>query len=126
MSESQTKKPADRVREHYTFILAIIVIVSFLIFFGVVLLLYKDVTLLEKMTALLSGFVAAVLGYFFGQRPAQEFAKQARTAESERDQMRQKINNTRAGFFALADERTAVVNEIEQLEEKLKRLEDES
>ncbi len=70
MSEDPTppKSPQNSLKEHYTFIIALIVIVPFMIFFGVVLIVFKDMILLEKMTALLAGFVAAVLGYFFWQR----------------------------------------------------------
>lgn len=70
MSEDPTppKSPQNPLKEHYTFIIALIVIVPFMIFFGVVLIVFKDMILLEKMTALLAGFVAAVLGYFFWQR----------------------------------------------------------
>jgi len=81
--------------------------------------------LLEKMTALLAGFVAAVLGYFFGQRPSQEFAKQARTAEKERDNAIQRIQSITPDVIDLTDERTRIKNEIQKEIEKLKRLEGE-
>ncbi len=36
--------------------------------------------MLEKMSSIYSGFVALILGYFFGQRQIQQFAEQARLA----------------------------------------------
>jgi len=42
------KSPQNMLKEHYTFIIAVIVIVPFMIFFGVVLIVFKDMILSES------------------------------------------------------------------------------
>lgn len=67
--------------------------------------------------------MAAVLGYFVGQKPAQEFAKQARAAERERDNAIQQIQFVMSGVMDLTDERVRIKEQIEEKMAKLKRLE---
>lgn len=99
------------------------VIVPFMIYFGIVLLVFRDLVMLEKMTALLAGFVAAVLGYFVGQKPAQDFAKQARAAERERDNAIRQIQFVASGIMDLADEQVQIKRQVEEEMAKLNRLE---
>ena len=82
--KNEKSKVRGLMKEHYSFVIALIVVIPFMIFFGVVLLVFKDAALLEKMTALLSGLVAAVIGYYFGQRPVQELSNQVKTAQQEK------------------------------------------
>ncbi len=120
---SDPKELKNNLKENYTFVLSMMVIVPFMIYFGVVLLVFKDLIMLEKMTALLAGFVAAVLGYFVGQKPAQEFAKQARAAERERDNALQRTQSAVSGVVDLTDEWVRIKEQIDEEMAKLKRLE---
>ena len=83
MSETKT----DSFRTTLTFILAIVVIGAFLLYYGLVLGFYlysqpssdsptSSFEGLEKVTATLGPIVAAIIGYYFGQRPIQEISGQ--------------------------------------------------
>lgn len=94
-------KSRDILKENYSFVIALVVIIPFMIFFGVVLIGFKDFVLLEKMTALLSALVAAVLGYYFGQRPVRELTNQISQAQLERDQSRDQFETSRKDLFKI-------------------------
>jgi len=68
------------------FIIALIVIVSFFLIFASTLFFLSE-QMLEKVAALLSGIVMAVIGYYFGQRQSQAMSEQAKDASKQRDQL---------------------------------------
>ncbi|PJC50844.1 MAG: hypothetical protein CO032_02770 [Nitrosopumilales archaeon CG_4_9_14_0_2_um_filter_34_16] len=96
--------PRALLKENHTIVIAIMVIAPFMFFFGWVLLVYKDAVLLEKMTALLSGIVAGVLGYYFGQRPTQQLSEQVKKVQSESDDHRHDAAEAANDFLALAEQ----------------------
>ncbi len=100
-STNSTKHKLDK--EKYTFTIALIVIIPFMIFFGVVLLVFKDAILLEKMTALLVGLVAAVLGYYFGQRQMGELNKQVQKAQVDLATENKKYRGAKEDALDLSD-----------------------
>jgi hypothetical protein len=94
----------DNFRNFQTFVLAIVVIGAFLIFYGITLVYslimphicqncnsYEG---LEKVTSTLGPIVAAIIGYYFGQRPIQRLARDAQQAASERDKYRRDYAET--------------------------------
>ena len=68
------------------FAIALIVIVSFFLIFGLTLFILSE-QMLEKVAALLSGIVMAVIGYYFGQRQSEAMSEQAKDASKQRDQL---------------------------------------
>lgn len=134
MTESSGPKKRTEhqtLKEHYSFIIALVVIIPFMTFFGVVLLYLQNMEMLEKLTALLSGFVAAVLGYFFGQRPVQELARQVSRAEEEKEEIEGDAEDEGAKLNRLIKENRKLEKEItkgkinkdiiEELDKLLKR-----
>lgn len=80
VKNNNSKKP------EYVFIIALIVIVSFFLIFGLTLFILSE-QMLEKVAALLSGIVMAVIGYYFGQRQSEAMSEQAKDASKQRDQL---------------------------------------
>ncbi len=71
--------------------IALIVIIPFIGYFGASLfILGVDVT--KEMTALLGGYVATVLVYFFGQKQAQVLTNQVQETEKEKNLLEIKAN----------------------------------
>jgi len=103
------------LKENHTLVIAIIVIVPFMFFFGYVLLVFKDVMLLEKMTALLSGLVAAVLGYYFGQRPVQQLTEQVKKSGEESQQNKNLFNGSKEELLDLIEDFEDIRKENEEL-----------
>jgi hypothetical protein len=107
MGEAKKPSTSDTVRRflpsiqsiqtHYTFVIAIIVIVAFLYFYGVVLSSggsgVNAFEGIEKVSATLGPIVAAIIGYYFGQRPVQQLAEQARNAANERDDIKKDLES---------------------------------
>ena len=72
--------PTDK---HYPFVLAIIVIIGFLVFYGLTLInSTNDYSGLEKVSSTLGPIVAAIIGYYFGQRPIQDISQQAQQTKA--------------------------------------------
>lgn len=118
-TDVKTKSSLDELsKPSRSFIIALIVIVPFMVYFGVVLLYLKDAVLLEKMTALLGGFVAAILGYFFGQRPVQNLTQRLAEVSSEKEVAKRRVEEARLG----ADMTETDVNEMKVELESIKRL----
>ena len=118
-TDVKTKRSPDELsKPSRSFIIALVVIVPFMIYFGVVLLYLKDAVLLEKMTALLGGFVAAILGYFFGQRPVQNLTQRLAEVSSEKEVAKRRVEEARLG----ADMTETDVNEMKVELESIKRL----
>jgi len=130
--KSEKSKVRGITKEHYSFVIALIVVIPFMIFFGVVLLVFKDAALLEKMTALLSGLVAAVVGYYFGQRPVQELSNQVKTAQQEKDDEKKEKETTKGQYkeskamiFEIIEDYDKQKGQIEELRDEIRRLNNE-
>ena len=119
--QGNVSSPRGMMKENHTLVIAILVIVPFMIYFGVVLLVFKDGALLEKMTALLSGLVAAVIGYYFGQRPTQQLSEQVKKSGEESQQNKNLFNGSRDDILDLIDE----FEEIQKENEELRRMMEE-
>jgi len=92
----QTTKDKDvlfeKLKSEFTFVLAIIIIVAYIVFFGTIIYQSPDggktgaYEGLKTITATFGLIVATVVGYYFGQRPveaAQQHALQANAKASE-------------------------------------------
>ena len=68
------------IKEHFTFILALLIISAYLIFFGSIVFLHPENKFegLQPLTATLGTIVAAVVGYYFGQRPGEQAIQSAK------------------------------------------------
>lgn len=112
----------DKFRNFQTFVLAIVVIGAFLIFYGITLV-YTLITPqtcnsyegLEKVTSTLGPIVAAIIGYYFGQRPIQRLVRDAQQAASERDKYRK-------GYAETLDTEIVKTEKIQQYEEQIRSL----
>jgi len=113
-------------REGFVFSLAIILIGGFLFFYGIVLFNAPTNTTtgetnysgLDKVASSLGGIVAAVVGYYFGQRPVAAFAKQAADAKDETRSVKKKAAET----LGDADDAKAKVQEMSKELESIKKL----
>lgn len=115
----------DKFRNFQTFVLAIVVIGAFLIFYGIALV-YTLITPqtcqncnsyegLEKVTSTLGPIVAAIIGYYFGQRPIQRLVRDAQQAASERDKYKK-------GYAETLDTDIVKTEKIQQYEEQIRSL----
>jgi uncharacterized protein HemX len=114
-TKTEKSQSDEQSKSRRSFTLALVVVVPFMIYFGIVLLYFKDAVLLEKMTALLGGFVAAVLGYYFGQRPVQNLTQQLSRATAEKEETKRRAEEA-------VDTANSDVNSLNEELENIKRL----
>jgi hypothetical protein len=88
--------PSRLAPENYTFVIALFVIGSFVLYVGLILFYLRDLNLLEKMSAVFSGFVAAILGYFFGQRPVHALTNQVQDAIQQKEEIKKEKESVAA------------------------------
>jgi preprotein translocase subunit YajC len=105
-TKDQTTKDAAfaKLKSEYTFVLAIVIVVAYIVFFGIIINQSPDggktgtYEGLKTITATFGLIVATVVGYYFGQRPAeaaQQRAEQA-TSEASKAQQRAEQANSKA------------------------------
>ncbi len=122
MSDDSSMKWYHKIiKESFSFAIALVLLIPFMIYFGVVLIYLQDIVLLEKMTALLGGLVAVVIGYYFGQRPLRELSKQVQKSGTESQQNRDLFNNSKVDLFDLADDFEDLKKENEELRRKVEK-----
>jgi len=117
---------SDDERERFIFTLAIILIGGFLFFYGIALFdAPKNATTgatdysgLDKVAASLGGIVAAVVGYYFGQRPVSALAKQASDAKEETKSVKKKAAET----LGESDAAKEKVNQMSEELDNIKKL----
>ena len=120
------------IKESFSFAIALVLLIPFMIYFGVVLIYLQDTVLLEKMTALLGGLVAIVIGYYFGQRPLKELSNQVKTAQQEKEEEKKEKETTKSQYKEskglisdILDDYEKQKREIEELRDGIRRLENE-
>jgi hypothetical protein len=115
----------DEFRTSQAFVLALVVIGAFLLFYGITLV-YSLLTVhpcqnfnsyegLEKVTSTLGPIVAAIIGYYFGQRPVQRLVRDAEQATSERDRYKRNYAQT-------LDTDMEKTQKIQEYEEQIKNI----
>jgi hypothetical protein len=81
-------------KPEFTFILAIIIFSAYVVFFGVVM--YRNQPNesdgMKTITATFGVIVAAVVGYYFGQRPSEAADQRAQEAVGQKVQSETKLN----------------------------------
>ena len=120
------------IKESFSFAIALVLLIPFMIYFGVVLIYLQDMALLEKMSALLGGLVAIVIGYYFGQRPLRELSNQVKTVQQEKDEEKKEKETTKSQYKEskglisdILDDYEKQKREIEELRDGIRRLENE-
>lgn len=111
------------IKESFSFAIALVVLIPFMIYFGVVLIYLQDMVLLEKMSTLLGGLVAMIVGYYFGQRPLKELSKQVQDAQTQSEENRIDTNDATNDFFELTEQfenYKRQLNEIQKLRDEKK------
>jgi len=103
------------IQESFAFAIGLVVVLPFMIFFGVVLIVLQDIVLLEKMTALLGGLVALIIGYYFGQRPLRELSKQVKEAEVEIATKKQQFHGAKEDALSLSDDFDILKKELDEI-----------
>jgi hypothetical protein len=80
----------SNILDKYTFVIALTVISVFLLYFGIMIFIdgAPDYNGLKTVSATLGNIVAAIIGYYFGQRPVARLAKEAEMAASDRDKFK--------------------------------------
>ena len=130
--ESSMKWYHKIIKESFSFAIALVLLIPFMIYFGVVLIYLQDTVLLEKMTALLGGLVAIVIGYYFGQRPLKELSNQVKTVQQEKDEEKKEKETTKSQYKESKGLMSDILvdyekqkREIEELRDGIRRLENE-
>jgi hypothetical protein len=94
VSQNENNIRISDAHNRYTFALAITLISAFLIFYGIMIIwdfVYATCPTctkfegVEKLTSTLGPIIAGIIGYYFGQKPAQELMKQNHEVSNERD-----------------------------------------
>jgi hypothetical protein len=95
----------DKNKTRYTFSLALIIIAAYVVFFGVVMYQNpQDNTTyegLKTVTATFGIIVAAVVGYYFGQRPTEAADERAREATGQAAELKTALDDERANNVEL-------------------------
>ena len=105
MSDESNKKSYPKIiKESFSFAIALVVLIPFMIYFGVVLIYLQDIALLEKMSALLGGLVFLIIGYYFGQKPLKELSKQVQVAQTQSAESRLDADDTTIELFELTEQ----------------------
>ena len=79
-------------KQYQAFIIALIVIAAFVLYFGLSLF-FLGIDVTKEMTALLGGYVATVLVYFFGQKQTQVLSNQVQSARDEKQRVENQLND---------------------------------
>lgn len=79
--------------DSYAFVLALILIGAFVLFYGIILWIDKTPGFegLKTVSSTLGNIVAAIVGYYFGQRPVQSANERV---QETRDLLRRDVTNT--------------------------------
>ena len=107
------------LNENYQFILALIMIVSLVVFLAI---LYNngDFENAEKLIATFGAFVGVIIGFYFGQKPVQNLTKQVSEASTKVSEATTKTNTAKETLLDY-ESRVEEDKEIKQaLEEKIR------
>lgn len=113
-----TKPGGKDFKENFAFIIAILVIGSFVIFFGYALIEKPTTDTAKDVTSLYGGYVAAVLVYFFGQKQAQNLTNQAVQASADRDKYKKAHETEKSSITQHEENVRSLIEEIENLKRR--------
>ena len=121
MSEGMSPK------EKQAYSISLIVIVPFVGYFGFSLF-FLGVESTKEMTALLGGYVATVLVYYFGEKQAQVLSKQVKDTEDQKEQVKQQLESLKLQLLpGLESEVNDIRNkhrEVELREQQFKEIQE--
>ena len=121
MSEGMSPK------EKQAYSISLIVIVQFVGYFGISLF-FLGVESTTEMTALLGGYVATVLVYYFGEKQAQVLSKQVKDTEDQKEQVKQQLESLKLQLLpGLESEVNDIRNkhrEVELREQQFKEIQE--
>lgn len=98
--ESFEEKRRERERSKWTLWLAVMILLAFFGFYGLALISGiffsspDDFSGVEKVASTLGPISAAVIGYYFGQRPIQSLTEQVKNAAAEKEEVKAKLDET--------------------------------
>ena len=119
--EPNKKSYTKIIKESFSFAIALVVLIPFMIYFGVVLIYLQDMVLLEKLSALLGGLVAIVVGYYFGQRPVQQLTEQVKKSGEETQQNKDLFSGSKVDLLDLLDDFDELKKENEELKTMMEK-----
>jgi len=125
MSDDDKKWYHKIIKESFSFAIALVVIIPYMIYFGVVLIYLQDIVLLEKMSALLGGLVFVIIGYYFGQRPLKELSKQVQEAQKEIATKKQQFHGAKEDALGLSDDFDDLKKELDKIRKLREEIDDE-
>jgi len=108
------------MKDKWTYLLAVGVLIGFFFFFGVALFegavfsSPNDYSGIEKVAATMGLLPASIVGYYFGQRPVQSLIEQVEEAVRKGSRARGTVARTSSAVVPIA------IKEIELLREQLK------
>jgi hypothetical protein len=110
----------------FTFILALVVIVAFLFFYGFVVYVFPGKADLRLISSTLGNIVASIIGYYFGQRPVQAANQAAKLAEETASKAKEEYSKTNVNLAKELEQHQATIagltNQLISLNEENKRL----
>ena len=119
--EPNKKSYTKIIKESFSFAIALVVLIPFMIYFGVVLIYLQDMVLLEKLSALLGGLVALIVGYYFGQRPIQQLTEQVKKSGEETQQNKDLFSGSKVDLLDLLDDFDELKKENEELKTMMEK-----
>ena len=114
-----TEQPLSRgLSEYFQFIIALIMVLALVVFLAI---LYDKDKFDEAQTvvATFGAFVGVIIGFYFGQKPVQQLARQASRAEEEKEKSENKYDS------ASNDYKLMMENLRKETKEKLNKQIDE-
>jgi hypothetical protein len=80
----------EKIKAQYTFAIALVIIAAYVVFFAVVMYQSKATSFddLKTITATFGIIVAAVVGYYFGQKPVESAEQRANAATGQAAQLK--------------------------------------
>ena len=129
-SQEQARSSCIDINIKYTFTLAITLIVGFLIFFAA-MIAWDFVNAsckecekfqgIQTLTATLGPIIAGIVGFYFGQKPTQELAKQNQEISTEKDKYKNEVLDSYKVIEKDATDLKNFKNELEQIKNAAER-----
>ncbi len=116
MSDSPKKKKRKSTStDKNAFIIAIIIILSFIAFSGILILIFKDIEAFKDISAIWGVWVGIVIGYFFGSRKVETLT----------DKVDEFMNNMECSYDDYEKEYKELENDFNDVEKKYEKAKQE-
>lgn len=104
----------DAVNDYHQFIIALIIICSFVIIVGLAVLT-NAFSKAENVIMTFSAFVGTIMGFYFGQRPVRGLAQEVVTVNREKSKIKSDTENTLNETSILQNDIRLLKKEVESL-----------